>query len=44
MGFPDAIRISVGTAQENDAFLQAMRELWPNASRAAAAPAQRTAG
>ncbi|HXL22965.1 MAG TPA: histidinol-phosphate transaminase [Candidatus Dormibacteraeota bacterium] len=44
MGFPDAIRVSVGTAQENDAFLQAMRELWPNASRATAAPAQRTAG
>jgi histidinol-phosphate aminotransferase len=44
MGFPDAIRVSVGTVEENDAFLLAMRELWPNASRAAAAPAQRTAG
>ena len=42
MGFPNAIRVSVGTPAENQEFLRVMRELWPAASRAAE-PVQRSA-
>jgi histidinol-phosphate aminotransferase len=41
MGFPDAIRVSVGTTEENEAFIKAMNDLWPNFSRPA--PASRIA-
>jgi len=27
MGFPEAIRVSVGTAEENDAFLRALGQM-----------------
>ena len=36
MGFPNAMRISVGTPAENDEFLSVMRKCWPAATRAAA--------
>ena len=32
MGFPKAIRVSVGTPEENTAFLGAMKKLWPGAA------------
>jgi histidinol-phosphate aminotransferase len=41
MGFPGAIRVSVGTPQENVTFLEVMNRLWP---AAAAEPAKRSAG
>src|SRR5262249_50230411 len=41
MGFPNAIRVSVGTPEENTKFLAAMNKLWPDA---AAEPAKRIAG
>jgi len=40
MGFPNAIRISVGTPDENTKFLAVMNKLWPAASE----PARRIAG
>ena len=42
MGFPDAMRVSVGTPAENDEFLAVMRKCWPAAMRPAA-PAERMA-
>jgi histidinol-phosphate aminotransferase len=41
MGFPEAIRVSVGTTEENTAFLEAMNKLWPAA--ASASPSKRSA-
>ena len=38
MGFPNAIRISVGTQAENEKFLQAVAQLYATASRKPGAP------
>jgi histidinol-phosphate aminotransferase len=43
MGFPEAIRVSVGTHEENTAFLEAMRKLWP-AGAADSEPVKRSVG
>ncbi|MHB8527375.1 MAG: aminotransferase class I/II-fold pyridoxal phosphate-dependent enzyme, partial [Candidatus Acidiferrales bacterium] len=34
MGFPDAIRVSVGTTEENDVFLRALEQLQAAAGNA----------
>ena len=47
MGFPNAMRVSVGTPEENTAFLAAMNRLWPAAASkiaAACEPVKRSAG
>ena len=33
MGFPNAIRVSVGTHEENETFLRVLGEVYPLASR-----------
>jgi len=47
MGFPNAMRVSVGTPEENTAFLAAMNRLWPGAAgktAAACEPVKRSVG
>jgi histidinol-phosphate aminotransferase len=47
MGFPNAIRVSVGTPEENTAFQEVMNRLWPAAAgktAAACEPAKRSVG
>jgi len=38
MGFPESIRVSVGTFIENEKFLHALAEVWPLQARPAEAP------
>ena len=39
MGFPEAVRVSVGIPEENEAFLATMARVWPPHAAAGSGPA-----